>query len=96
MVEVIDRLEAEGYTTQFAAREGGTIQCLTCRDSFAPDEAGTAELRRVEGASDPADMAAIGAVTCPRCDARGTLVLKFGPDATPEEDDALRALQDHR
>lgn len=96
LVDVLNRLEADGFGGQFAARPGATIECLTCRRPFPAGEAAVVDLRRLEGASDPADMAAVGALTCPKCEASGTLVMKFGPDATPEELEALEALADHR
>ena len=97
LVEVIRRLEAEGYVSQMAAEEGGLIRCFSChRDSPAAD-VHLHDLRRTEGASDPADMVAVAALICPRCGAMGTVALKFGPDASPEEDQALRLLDDvHR
>jgi hypothetical protein len=51
-------------------------------------------LARVEGASDPDDMAAVVAVTCPRCSARATLVVKYGPEASAADADVLLALPD--
>jgi hypothetical protein len=51
-------------------------------------------LDRTEGASDPADMVAVAALVCPRCGARGTVALKYGPEASPEEDEVLRLLDD--
>lgn len=51
-------------------------------------------LYRVEGASDPDDMAAVVAVTCPRCSAKGALVLKYGPEASGADADVLLALPD--
>ena len=53
-------------------------------------------LRRLEGASDPAEMMAVVAITCPRCEARGVLVLGYGPAAAVEDSDVLRALDDQR
>jgi hypothetical protein len=53
-------------------------------------------LRRLEGASDPADMVAIVALTCPNCGARGTVVLGFGPAGSPDDADVLGVLRDHR
>jgi hypothetical protein len=92
LIEVIRRMEAEGYTAQMAAEEGGLIRCFSChRDSPAP-EVHLHALRRTEGASDPADMVAVAALTCPRCGAKGTVALKFGPEASPEEDEALHQL----
>jgi hypothetical protein len=53
-------------------------------------------LRRLEGESDPADMMAVVAVTCPACAATGTLTLGFGPTSSAEDADVLHALRDAR
>ena len=94
LVEVIRRFEADGYVSQMAAEEGGIIRCFTCRqDSWACD-VHLEMLRRTEGASDPADMVAVAALICPRCGARGTVALKYGPEASVEEEEVLRLLDD--
>ncbi|MGH9178278.1 MAG: hypothetical protein ACRD0N_06965, partial [Acidimicrobiales bacterium] len=92
LVEVIRRLEERGYTSQMAAETGCLIRCFTCRADSPASQVHLDALRRTEGASDPADMAAIAAVRCPDCGAKGTLVLKYGPGATPEESDVLCCL----
>jgi hypothetical protein len=53
-------------------------------------------IRRLEGASDPADMLAVVALRCPACGAQGVLTLGYGPDTSPEEADVLLGLEDHR
>ena len=92
LVEVIRRLEQRGYTSQMAAETGCLIRCFTCRSDSSATRFHLDALRRTEGASDPADMAAVAAVRCPSCGAQGTLVLKYGPGATPEESDVLSCL----
>ena len=96
ILEVIAELEADGFTGQFGARPGGRIMCFTCRQDFPAADTGLQTIHRLEGASDPDDMAAIGALCCPRCDARGTIVLKYGPESSAEEAEALLVLQDLR
>lgn len=51
-------------------------------------------LSRVEGASDPGDMAAVVALTCPRCSRGSVLVLTYGPEASAADGDVLLALPD--
>jgi len=94
--EAVATYEAEGFTTQFGAQEGATVVCYTCHERSPATSVGLHALVRTEGASDPDDMVAIAAVVCPRCGAKGTLVLHFGALASPEEDDVLRALEDDR
>jgi hypothetical protein len=94
ILEVMQAFEREGYRAQFAARAGGVVECLACRHLFDPATAGLDQFRRMEGASDPADMLALIALTCPQCGARGTLVLAFGPMAPEPDMDVLLRLED--
>jgi hypothetical protein len=88
LIDLLDRFAAAGFTGQFDAREGG-VRCLTCRVTTAVR---VDALRRLEGASDPSDMLVVVALRCPHCGTRGTLVLSYGPDATPEDEAVLLAL----
>lgn len=93
---ILAEFEAQGFVGQFAVREAAELECLDCHQRRAAASYHMAALRRTEGASDPADMAAVMALTCPNCDVRGTLVVHYGPDAGREESDVLVALEDHR
>jgi hypothetical protein len=93
LLEVIDAFEAEGYVGQFMARAGSLVECATCHISTPADKmVGDHRLYRLEGASDPDDMVAVAALRCPTCTALGTLVLKFGPEASAIDADVLRCL----
>ncbi len=94
--ESVANFEAEGYTGQFAAREGGMVLCFSCHSESPAHDVELQGLIRTEGASDPADMTAVAALICPSCAAKGTVVLHYGPDATKEDDDVLRLLDDRR
>lgn len=96
MVSVIETFRERGFDADFFVTSESTVRCGACRHEIAPTELDVDVIRRMEGASDPADMAAILGLTCPSCGAKGTAVVKFGPEAGPEEDDVLRALDDHR
>ena len=96
ILEVLRDYEERGYQGQFAAREGGVMKCFSCGARNEPKQVHLDSLRRVEGASDPADMALIGALKCPSCGARGTATFKYGPDAPPEDADAMRLIEDIR
>ncbi len=96
ILEVLRDFEERGYQGQFAAREGGVMKCFSCGARNEPAAVKMDSLRRVEGVSDPADMALIGALTCPKCGARGTATFKYGPDAPPGDADALRLIEDVR
>ncbi len=93
ITEVIDEYEDAGYAGQFMAATDGQLKCLTCNQDVRADEVAVYGLRRLEGVSDPADMSAIAALECPRCGAKGTVAIKYGPEASPDEADVLRVLE---
>jgi hypothetical protein len=85
-----------GFASSFCVLPGARLECLSCRQTSPAAMVTMASLRRMEGESDPDDMVAIVAVTCPVCGERGTLVLGFGPSADPDDADVLRDLRDER
>jgi hypothetical protein len=96
LTAILDRLGADGFTGQFGVREGAAVLCFTCRNESPASALRVETLRRLEGQSDPDDLLAVVPLTCPHCGARGTLVLHYGPESTPEEADVLLALADPR
>ena len=96
LVAVLAAAEAEGYAGDLFVTEDAQLRCGACRQDFDPREMELQGLRRLEGASDPADMAAVLCLECPRCHTKGTAVVKFGPEAEPQEDDVLAVLDDRR
>ena len=95
LVEVIRQFETDGYTAQMAAVEGCAIRCFACHTDSPAEDVPLDSVRRTEGASDPADMVAVAALRCPACGAKGTVALKYGPLATPEEAEVLTLLDAH-
>ena len=87
--EVMAGMEADGFAGQMAARAGGAVVCFSCRQESRAGEVVLHALHRIEGVSDPDDMVAVAALACPRCGARGTVVLGYGPEADPDESDVL-------
>src|SRR4051794_23619532 len=71
---VLGQLERAGWEGQVMPLEGGDIRCLTCRNEFPAAGADADEMRRLEGASDPADMMIVVPLTCPSCSTRAVLV----------------------
>ncbi len=90
LLETVAKLEAHGYEGQVIVEEG-QLKCITCSTSFDPAAVEADDLRRVEGASDPADMAAVVGITCPNCSTKGTVVLRYGPEADPDDQAVLAA-----
>jgi hypothetical protein len=89
---VLARLGEQGFTGQFATRDQGAVQCLTCRETAAAGTYQADEVTRLEGVSDPDDMVMVAPLHCANCGAKGTLVLNYGPEASAEESDVLLAL----
>ena len=89
---VLARLGEQGYTGQFATREQGRVECLTCRTSAPAGSHQADEVTRLEGVSDPDDMVLVAPLRCASCGAMGTLVLNYGPEASADESDVLLGL----
>lgn len=96
LTDVLASYAAAGFDSQLAATDNGLVHCFACGVSVAPADAELHSLRRLEGASDPADMLAVAAVSCRSCDAKGVLVLNYGPEATAGEAAVLLGLEDRR
>ena len=92
MFEILQDFKADGYVGDLYAEEGGDIRCGTCNVSSPAGSYDVTELRRMEGASDPADMAAVVAAPCPSCGTKGVLVVMYGPEAGPADQDVLLVL----
>ena len=92
MFEILRDLAAEGYTEDMTPREGGGILCHHCGQERPAGEFEHSSLRRMEGASDPADMSAVVGIVCPNCSTKGVLVVMYGPEASGADSDVLLAL----
>ncbi len=89
---ILADLAAKGYDDEIYAVAGGQVRWRACGHVMAAADLEIGELRRLEGASDPADTLAVYAVRCPACAQGGALVLHYGPMASEEEADVLVAL----
>lgn len=96
LTEVIDRYREAGFTADFFAEEGRALRCSACGSVVDAGRVSAHSIRRLEGASDPADMLALVAATCPECGAQGTAVLGYGPMASAADADVFTALRDRR
>jgi hypothetical protein len=97
LVEVLAELAESGYEVDFfVEEETGQVCCSACRSCQDPDAVALEGMRRLEGASDPADMAVVLAIRCPSCDRKGTAIIRFGPEASAGEAMVLRNLDDVR
>jgi hypothetical protein len=92
LVEVLADLRSQGFSGELRIDADGALCCRTCGMCQPASQIDAAGFRRVEGASDPGDMALVLAVVCPACGARGAIVLRYGPEAEPAEAALLSAL----
>lgn len=97
LLAVLADFQADGYRSDFfVADDEGAIVCGACQCVVPAAELAIERSRRLEGASDPADEALVLAVTCGDCGAKGTLILRYGPEASPGEAVVMRTLRDDR
>ena len=92
LLELLAKLESKGYTEQFAVTQEGKIRCGSCEVELEAEQLTADEFLRAEGASDPDDMVAVVGITCTGCGKKGTIVLKYGPEASAEDAHVLSAL----
>lgn len=104
LTAVVDAYRAAGFAGDFAVEEVGrpdgtfqaVVRCARCASSLDPQRITMHSIRRLEGASDPADMVAVIAATCPVCANDGTMVVAFGPMASAADSEVLSAMRDER
>ncbi len=89
---ILADLQDDGWDGDADALEGGSIRWRRCRHEARAADVEVAATRRMEGASDPADMLAVLAVPCPTCGDRATLIVHYGPTAGPADSDVLAEL----
>lgn len=96
ITDVLEGYALGGFSSSFIVTDESEVECVECGTVSTASLVSMSSLRRLEGASDPSDMMAVVALTCPACAARGTVILGFGPMATPQDSDVLQNLRDLR
>jgi hypothetical protein len=96
LMSVLEGYLNEGWDGELRVVEGGAVECATCHTTTPAEEVVVHSLRRLEGASDPADMTAVLAVSCEHCGERGAVVVRYGPEASADEATLLLRAQDER
>ncbi len=89
---VVAAFEQDGYDVELWAKPGGHVLCGACRTTSPAGRFAIGRERRLEGASDPADMQLVVGATCPVCGAKGVMSLHYGPTAGEDDADVLVAL----
>jgi hypothetical protein len=96
LMDVVAAYARHGFDGNFRTTADARLECGSCRAVLDPAEVPMSSLRRLEGASDPDDMLAVVAVSCPVCGSKGTACLGYGPASSAEDGDVLRGLVDRR
>ena len=95
LIQVLSELARSGYDHDVLVdQDDGWLTCAVCRARTTASDANVESLRRIEGASDPADMAAVLGMTCGSCGSRGTAIVRYGPEASPGEAVVLVAMEE--
>lgn len=90
--ELLESLDELGYRGQFTPLDAGHLECSICGSSVGTTDLDVTLARRVEGASDPDDMATLYAARCPVCQGGGTMILGYGVNAPELDGDISRQL----
>ena len=96
LVDVLATFAADGFTQDMFVTSDAMVRCGACHHDTAPTDLVLNRMRRVEGESDPADMAGVLGITCTICGAKGAVVLRFGPEAEAQDDAVWLAIDDRR
>lgn len=96
ILEALDWLKDQGFGGNMFVADGAVVRCGACRHDMPADELDLQHLIRLEGASDPSEMAAVLGLVCQDCGTKGAAVVRYGPEASPDEAEVLRAVEDHR
>ena len=94
--ELLTAYEHQGYLLSFSAEADGKVRCGMCRTASPARDVHVEAMARAEGPSDPADMALVAVVACPWCQVAGTMVVGYGPTASPEDAQVASELVDQR
>jgi hypothetical protein len=96
LIEVLADLREEGFTEDVQVTEDGQLCCRKCGHCVAAEDMDLLTLRRVEGASDPGDEAAVLGLRCGGCGELGVAIVRYGPEAGPGDVIVLQHVNDRR
>lgn len=96
MLEALEHLRGRGFGGDMYVTPSAMVRCSACHHETAPADLLLHLLIRLEGVSDPGDEAAVLGLECGVCGMRGAAVVRYGPEAGPQDVAVLRAVEDHR
>ena len=91
---VLDAYAAEGFADSYDIGEDGRLTHRPTGEAEDLDDLEVVRLRRLEGASDPADMMLVVAVRSRHGGRQGVVLTPFGPNASEAQADVLARWQD--
>ena len=91
-VSVLEEFADAGWTVDHLVRSSGEIECGRCNEVVSADRWLIGAQHRIEGASDPDDMQLAVGLACPQCEARGAIVIGYGPMASENDSDVMLRL----
>ena len=86
----------DGFAADVIVHEDGQLCCRGCEHCVAPEDMDLLAIRRIEGASDPGDEAAVLGLRCAGCGDLGVAIVRYGPEAGPGDEAVLKAVADRR
>lgn len=92
LLSVLGEAADAGFRDQIMVTDDGELRCTKCDTTVPVDEFEVAGFRRLEGASDPADMLIVIWGTCAGCGSGGVATIGYGPNAGPADSKVLDAL----
>ena len=94
LTSVLEQFTELGFGEHFVVDDDGGVECGSCGTTSAAGDLVFEHTRRLEGASDPDDMLSVVAARCPACGCGGTIVMGYGPNATPGDVAVHRSVAD--
>jgi len=95
LMETLALAARDGFGEQLVVTEHG-LRCTHCDTTTPFATVDVSGCRRLEGASDPADMLLVVWGTCAGCGRGGAATIGYGPNANEHDATALNALDlDH-
>ncbi|MGB3736595.1 MAG: hypothetical protein WA964_16665 [Ilumatobacter sp.] len=91
-VAVLAEFAEAGWGENHVVRAGGDIECGRCGETAAADRWTAQAQHRIEGASDPDALQLVVGLECPNCEARGAIVIGYGPNGSDEDGEIVMNL----
>lgn len=92
LLDVLGEAAQDGFSAQLVVTDEGGFRCVRCGTTEPIADFDVRGYRRLEGASDPADMLIVVWGTCSGCGGGGVATIGYGPNAGAADIAALEQL----